>query len=115
MGSRALTEGGIGGINWADPRPGSGLGVWRFRPGAGGVFRPEERGGASDAPSARGVGVTRQPTVPGQQSQTGVTPPGNETQVDHIIPKSQNGDGSPSNAQILCRTCNIEKSDKPPQ
>jgi hypothetical protein len=53
-----------------------------------------------------------QPTVPGQQSKSGVTPPGNETHVDHIIPKSQNGDGSKSNGQVLCRDCNLKKSDK---
>jgi hypothetical protein len=47
------------------------------------------------------------------QSQKGVTPPGNEGHVDHIIPKSQGGDGSPSNGQLLCRDCNLAKSDKP--
>ncbi|MGC2745538.1 MAG: RHS repeat-associated core domain-containing protein [Candidatus Angelobacter sp.] len=51
------------------------------------------------------------PTVPAQQSQAGVTPPDNETHVDHIIPQSQGGDGSPSNGQVLCRTCNLDKSD----
>jgi len=50
--------------------------------------------------------------VPGQRSQRGVTPPGNERQRDHIIPKSKGGDGDPSNGQILCRTCNLDKSDK---
>ncbi len=54
-------------------------------------------------------GVT---TVPGQKSQKGVTPPVNETQVDHIFPKSKGGDGSPANGQVLCRGCNIKKSDK---
>jgi RHS repeat-associated protein len=55
-----------------------------------------------------------QSTIPGQQSQSGVTPPGNETHVDHIIPKSAGGDGSPSNGQVLCRTCNLQKNDKVP-
>ena len=52
--------------------------------------------------------------VPGQKSQSGVTPPANERQRDHIIPKSKNGDGAPSNGQILCRGCNLKKSDKLP-
>ena len=54
-------------------------------------------------------------TVPAQKSQKGVTPPKNETQVDHIQPKSKGGDGSPSNGQVLCRSCNREKSDKVPE
>jgi hypothetical protein len=52
------------------------------------------------------------PTVPSQKSQAGVTPPNNETQVDHIIPRSKNGDGSPGNAQVLCRYCNQQKGAK---
>ncbi len=55
-----------------------------------------------------------QPTVPAQQSQSGVTPPGNETNVDHIHPRAQGGDGAPSNGQVLCRTCNGVKSDSLP-
>lgn len=54
-------------------------------------------------------GVT---TVEAQKSQKGVTPPGTETQVDHIIPRAKGGNGSPSNGQVLCRECNNEKSDK---
>lgn len=50
-------------------------------------------------------------TVPGKKSQRGVSPPRNETQIDHIILKSKGGDGSPSNGQLLCRTCNRSKSD----
>jgi RHS repeat-associated protein len=52
-----------------------------------------------------------QSTVPAKQSQSGVTPPGNETHVDHVVPKSKGGDGSPSNGQVLCRDCNLKKSD----
>jgi len=43
-----------------------------------------------------------------------VTPPGNEGQTDHIVPKSKGGTNDPSNAQHLCRDCNINKSDKMP-
>jgi RHS repeat-associated protein len=50
-------------------------------------------------------------TVPAEQSRAGVTPPGNETHVDHIVPKSKNGNGSPDNGQVLCRDCNLKKSD----
>ncbi|WP_315385739.1 RHS repeat-associated core domain-containing protein [uncultured Stenotrophomonas sp.] len=52
------------------------------------------------------------PTVPAVKSQAGVTPPKNETAVDHVIPRSKGGDGSPSNGQVLCRECNGRKSDK---
>jgi hypothetical protein len=51
-------------------------------------------------------------TVPAKQSQKGVTPPGNEAHVDHVIAKSKDGDGSPSNGQVLCRDCNLDKSNK---
>ncbi|WP_257458507.1 HNH endonuclease [Archangium lipolyticum] len=51
-------------------------------------------------------------TVPAQQHQKGVTPPKNETQVDHVVPKSKGGPGTPDNGQVLCRDCNIKKSDK---
>jgi RHS repeat-associated protein len=50
-------------------------------------------------------------TVPGKKSESGVTPPGNEAQVDHIDAKSKGGAGDPSNGQVLCRDCNIKKSD----
>ena len=49
-----------------------------------------------------------------QQSQPGVTPPGNEGQVDHIFPKARGGKGEVSNGQLLCRTCNRLKGDRWP-
>lgn len=45
----------------------------------------------------------------------GVTPPTNETQVDHVVPKSKGGKGVPDNGQILCRECNLKKGDKEQQ
>lgn len=53
-------------------------------------------------------------TVPAKQHQQGVTPPKNEAQVDHVIPRAKGGDGGPDNGQVLCRDCNIKKSDKAP-
>ena len=51
--------------------------------------------------------------VPGEKSQSGVTPPLNQRERDHIVPKSRGGDGTPANGQVLCRECNLEKSDQP--
>jgi RHS repeat-associated protein len=39
----------------------------------------------------------------------GETPPSNEAHVDHIDPKSNGGSGTPSNGQVLCRGCNLDK------
>ena len=54
-------------------------------------------------------------TVSARKSERGVTPPRNETQVDHIYPGSRGGNGSPDNGQVLCRSCNRAKSDKLPE
>ena len=54
-------------------------------------------------------------TIPGQQSRRGVRKPANETQVDHIIPKSRGGQGRPDNGRVLCRKCNLEKSNRMPE
>ena len=88
-------------------------------PRAGKPFTPKGKNQVKAENAAANGGQTTcencgQSTVPGQQSKAGVTPPGNETQVDHAIPQSKGGDGSPPNGQVLCRTCNINKSDKVP-
>lgn len=44
----------------------------------------------------------------------GVTPPKNETQVDHKVPKGKGGPGDVDNAQVLCRDCNLKKGSKEP-
>ncbi|MDE1156354.1 MAG: HNH endonuclease [Acidobacteriaceae bacterium] len=80
---------------------------------AGGNFSSGTKQGAKDAAGGKcqNCGVE---TTPGQKSQKGVTPPGTEGQTDHIQPKSKGGTNDPSNAQHLCRDCNIKKSDKLP-
>jgi RHS repeat-associated protein len=47
-----------------------------------------------------------------KQSKSGQTPPSDEAHVDHVVPAAEDGDGSPPNGQVLCRDCNLEKSDK---
>jgi 5-methylcytosine-specific restriction endonuclease McrA len=53
-------------------------------------------------------------TVPGKKHEKGVTPPRNETQVDHKLPKAKGGPGDEDNAQVLCRDCNLKKGSKEP-
>ena len=47
-----------------------------------------------------------------QQHTKGITPPSHEGQVDHMTAKAKGGSGTPENGQLLCRDCNLEKSDK---
>lgn len=53
-------------------------------------------------------------TVPAKQHEKNVTPPANEAHVDHVVPKAKGGEGEPDNGQVLCRDCNIKKSDNLP-
>lgn len=83
---------------------------------AGKSFTANGRAEIDSANAQRNGGVNvceecNEVVVPGQKSQRGVTPPSNERQRDHIIPRSAGGDGDPSNGQILCRACNLKKSD----
>lgn len=51
-------------------------------------------------------------TVPAEKHEKNVTPPKNEAHTDHKIPRAKGGKADLDNGQILCRECNLEKSDK---
>ncbi len=51
-------------------------------------------------------------TVPAQKHEKNVTPPTNEAHTDHKVPRARGGKADLDNGQILCRECNLEKSDK---
>lgn len=54
-------------------------------------------------------------TVPAKKHEKGVTPPLNETHVDHKLPSAKGGPSEVDNAQVLCRDCNLKKGDKDPR
>ncbi len=51
-------------------------------------------------------------TVPAEKHEKNVTPPKNEAHTDHRIPRAKGGPADLDNGQILCRDCNLKKSDK---
>lgn len=83
---------------------------------AGKPFTTKEKQKVIDANASKnngevkceGCGVT---TTKPSKSERGVTPPKTDRQIDHIEPKSKGGSGTAENGQVLCRTCNREKSD----
>jgi 5-methylcytosine-specific restriction endonuclease McrA len=80
-------------------------------------FTPKSKESVKQENASRNDGTNRcencgVETVPAEQHKKGVTPPTNETQVDHVVPKSKGGKGVPDNGQILCRECNLKKGDK---
>ena len=46
------------------------------------------------------------------KQETARTPGPNQSNIDHSIPKSRNGNNSLNNAQNTCRTCNLDKGTK---
>eukprot|EP01133_Synstelium_polycarpum_P013089 gene13089-15396_t len=49
-------------------------------------------------------------TTKPEKSKKGVTPPKTDRQVDHKKAKSKGGSGTAENGQVLCRDCNVKKS-----
>jgi len=86
---------------------------------AGKAFTKKQKQVTKEKNAQKNDGTTRcencdTETVPGKKHEKGVTPPLNETQVDHKIPRSKGGPGEEDNAQVLCRDCNLKKGDKDP-
>jgi len=84
---------------------------------AGKAFTKKQKQVTKEKNAQKNNGTTRcescdAETVPGKKHEKGVTPPLNETQVDHRIPRSKGGPGEEDNAQVLCRDCNLKKGDK---
>ncbi len=84
--------------------------------GPGKLFTPAQKKNIVGENVAANEGVPKSDLsgtvgVAAQKSVKGVTPPPNEVQVDHIVPRSKGGSNSYSNAQVLTREENRKKSD----
>jgi hypothetical protein len=89
------------------------------KPGAAGGKRAGMRMGPADKAEVISDNVSQygRPTcencgidvIPPKKNMDGVTPPRNEWQTDHIIPRVNGGNGDATNGQLLCRTCNRAK------
>jgi hypothetical protein len=51
-------------------------------------------------------------TVAAEKHEKNVTPPKNEAHTDHKVPRAKGGKADLDNGQVLCRDCNLKKSDK---
>lgn len=82
--------------------------------GPGKPFTQTQKGNILEANMERNNGVLRsdisgEELVRPQQHTRGVTPPGNEAHIDHVIERSQGGANSYENARVLSRTENLSR------
>ncbi len=85
----------------------------------GKAFTPAQKRAFREANKAKNGGKlvsdeSGQELVAPLKSEKGVTPPENEAQVDHIVPRSKGGQNTHDNHQILSRKENRLKSNKMP-
>jgi 5-methylcytosine-specific restriction endonuclease McrA len=79
---------------------------------AGKAFTKNQKQVTKEKNAQKNDGMTRYEncdteTVPGKKHEKGVTPPLNETQVDHKIPRSKGGPGEEDDAQVARRSRRI--------
>ena len=106
LGAAAVNAAGAAGIEKKSEVRGAAGG-----PRAGKAFTPAMKSEAwrANAEKYGGQSICEncgQPLVPAQRSTSGVRPPSNEGQLDHVVPRTKNGNGSLDNAAYLCRECN---------